>query len=214
MAQARKMFDSRFFLMTSRTALEAKDKANRELNKEYGKRCDELGIKPPEGHKDRRENHVEALDSVLRADEEIATAYTLGGELRDIIHIRDVDVMASRLNEWVKTANNQLTLFSKTILSHWDGILNMARFGLSTGILEGANCYIKNMRRSAFGYSDFDFFGLLVWEHAHNSAIPKSYESHRTKKVYKPRTRRNEKPGPRQTIYIKERDLLGNVIAS
>ncbi len=30
MAQAKKMFDSRFFLMTSRTALETKDKENRQ----------------------------------------------------------------------------------------------------------------------------------------------------------------------------------------
>ena len=177
MSQAKKMFDSRFFLMTSRTALEAKDKTNKELNKEYKDRCRELGIEPPKGHKDRRENHVEALDDVLKADKKIATAYTLGNDARDIIHIRDVNEMTEKLNEWIKTARKtkitQLARFSNTIINRWDGILNMASFGLSTSILEGTNCYIKNMRRSAFGYSNFDFFGLLIWEYAHKSASRK-----------------------------------------
>jgi len=218
MSQAKKMFDSRFFLMTSRTALEAKDKANKELNKEYKDRCMELGIELPEGHKDRRENHVEALDAVLKADERMATAYTLGNDLRDIIHIRDVNEMAEKLDEWVKAARNskitQLTRFSNTIINRWDGILNMAKFGLSTGVLEGTNCYIKNMRRSAFGYSDFDFFGLLIWEHTHKSASRKKTESSRVKKVYKTRTKKNDKPASKQTIYIKERDRFAQLIAS
>lgn len=218
MAEAKKMFDSRFILMTSRTALEAKDKANREYNEESRKRYADLGTEVPKGHKDRRENNVAALDAVLKADEKIATAYALGNDLREIIHIRDVNLMTEKLDEWVRTAQNskiaQLTRFSKTILNHWDGIINMAKFGLSTGILEGTNCYIKNMRRSAFGYSDFDFFGLLIWEHTHNSAARKKFDYYRTKKTYKPRTKKNEKPASRQTIYIKERDKFGNVIAS
>jgi transposase len=218
MAQAKKMFDSRFILMTSRTALEAKDKANKKTNEEYRERCKELGIEPPEGHKDRRENNVEVLDSVLKADEKIATAFTLGNELREIIHIRNMEEMTSSLEDWVKTAQNskiaQLTRFANTILSHWEGIINMAKHGLSTGILEGTNCFIKNMRRSAFGYTDFDFFGLLIWEHTHLSAAHKKAEATRVKKVYKKRTRKNEKPASKQTIYIKERDKFGKIIAS
>lgn len=218
MAEAKKLFDSRFLLMTSRTTLEAKDKANREANKEYRERCKQLGIEPPAGHKDRRENNVEALDAVLKADEKLATAFALGNELRDIIHIRDVEEMTARLEDWVKTAKNskisQLTRFANTILRHWEGIRNMAKHGLSTGILEGTNCYIKNMRRSAFGYSDFDFFGLLIWEHTHMSAAHKKAETCRVKRKYKPRTKKNEKPASKQTIYIKERDRFGNVIAS
>ncbi len=126
--------------------------------------------------------------------------------------------MTEKLNEWVKTARNpkitQLTRFSNTIINRWDGILNMASFGLSTGILEGTNCYIKNMRRSAFGYSDFDFFGLLIWEHTHKSALRKKTESCRVKKGYKPRTKKNDKPASKQTIYIKERDKFGQLIIS
>lgn len=217
MIEGQKLFESRFLLMTSRTALEAKDKSNKKLNREYEERCRDLGISPS-GHKNRRENNVESLDAVLKADEKIATAYALGGELQEIIHIRDMDAMKSRLEEWVATARNagisQLTRFAGTIERHWDGIVNMAKYGLSTGILEGTNCYIKNMRRSAFGYSDFDFFGLLIWEHTHNKAIRRKEDSAKTKKIYKPRQGKNRKNASKQTIYIIERDKNGKILAS
>ncbi len=72
----------------------------------------------------------------------------------------------------------------------------------------------KRLRRSVFASSDFDFFGLLIWEHTHNNAERKRDESSQVKKVYKPRTKKNDRPVSKQNIYIKERDQFGKVIAS
>ena len=148
----------------------------------------------------------------------IATAYALDNDLQSIIHIRDTSLIKTKIEEWVGTAQKskvkQLSLFAKTILNHCDGIINMAKHGLSNGILEGTNGYIKNMRRSAFGYSDFDFFGLLIWEHTHNKASHKKDTSSYVKKIYKPRTRKNNKFASKQTIYIMERDKNGNLLVS
>ena len=58
-------------------------------------------------------------------------------------------------------------------------------------------CFIKNIRRQAFGLTDFDYFGLVLWEQTHRpnrqrtSARPRPYN--RTKK----RNARNAK----QTTY-------------
>lgn len=218
MSEAKKMFDSRFFLMTSRTVLEARDKANKEINNENRERYESLGIEAPSTLYERKENNVEALDEILKSDEKIATAYVLGNDLRDIIQIRDVKTMESKLKEWVRIAQKskikQLTLFSKTILSRWNGIRNIAKYGLSNGILEGTNGYIKNMRRSAFGYSDFDFFGLLIWEHTHSKAVKKKESSSYIKKIYKPRTKKNNKNASKQTIFLIERDKNGQLLVS
>ena len=218
MREAKKIFDSRFFLMTSRTVLEARDKANKELNKENRERYKSLGLELPSKLYERRENKVEALDEILKSDERIATAYALGNDLQAIIHIRDASIMETKLEEWVRTAQKskvkQLSLFAKTVLNHWDGIKNMAKHGLSNGVLEGTNGYIKNMRRSAFGYSDFDFFGLLIWEHTHNKASRKKETSSHVKKLYKPRTKKNNKNASKQTIYIMERDKNGQLLVS
>ena len=35
------------------------------------------------------------------------------------------------------------------------------------GRIEGVNGFIKGLRRSAFGYQDFDCFDLLIWEQTH-----------------------------------------------
>jgi len=58
MSEAKKIFDSRFFLMTSRTVLEARDKANKELNKENRERYKSLGIEPPSKLYERREKRT------------------------------------------------------------------------------------------------------------------------------------------------------------
>ena len=35
------------------------------------------------------------------------------------------------------------------------------------GRIEGVNGFIMGLRRSAFGYQDFDCFALLIWEQTH-----------------------------------------------
>ena len=33
------------------------------------------------------------------------------------------------------------------------------------------NGFIKALRRSAFGYQDFDYFALLIWEQTHENSM-------------------------------------------
>lgn len=218
LAEASKLFESRFLLMSSRKTLEAKDKANKELNKEVKERYEALGEKIPNGYRFRREDNLNTLNCILEANENIAIAYDLGGELQDIIHCRSVADIEEKLNAWLKTAENakvaQITWFTKTIKNRWDGIVGMAKYGINSAILEGVNGYIKNMRRSSFGFSDFDFFGLLIWEHTHMKAKRKTEEASHVKKRYKPRSKPNSKKASKQTIYIKERDSNGKIISA
>lgn len=82
--------------------------------------------------------------------------------------------MEDKPNAWLKTARNakvtRINCSTKTIENRWDGIVGMARFGINSVTLEGVDGYIKNMKRSPFGFSDFDFFGLLTREHTHKKA--------------------------------------------
>ena len=54
------------------------------------------------------------------------------------------------------------------------------------------------MRRSSFGFSDFDFFGLLIREHTHTKAKSKTEEADYMKKIYKPRSKPNRKKASHQ----------------
>ena len=50
----------------------------------------------------------------------------------------------------------------RTVTNRIDGIVPRATFHISNGRIEGVNSFIKAMRRSAFGYQDFDYFAFLI----------------------------------------------------
>ena len=57
---------------------------------------------------------------------------------------------------------SQLNRFNRTVTNRMDGIVSRATFHISSGRIEGVNCFIKAMRRSAFCYQDFDYFAYLI----------------------------------------------------
>lgn len=132
------------------------------------------GEKTSDGYCFHIEDDLNTLSCILEADGNPAIAYNPGGELRNIIRCRSVDDMEDKPNAWLKTTGNvkvtQITCSTKTVENRWDGIVGMAKFGINSVTLEGVDGYIRNMRCSPFGFSDFDFFGLLTREHTHKKA--------------------------------------------
>ena len=132
------------------------------------------GEKIPDGYRFHIEDDLNTLNCILEADGNPASAYDLGVELQNIIHCRSVDDMEDKPNAWLKTTGNakvtQITCSTKTTENRWDGIVGIARFGISSVIIEGVDGHVRNMKRSPFGFSDFDFFGLLIQEHTHKKA--------------------------------------------
>lgn len=130
--------------------------------------------KTPDGYRFRIEDNPNTLNRILKADGNPASTYTPGGELQNIIHCRSVADMEDKPNAWLKTTGNakvtRIICSTKTIENRWDGIVSMAKFGINSVIIEGVDGYIRDMRRSPFGFSDFDFFGLLILEHTHKKA--------------------------------------------
>ena len=176
------------------------------------------GEKIPDGYRFRREDNPNTLSCILEADGNPAIAYNPGGELQDIIRCRSVDDMEDKPNAWLKTTGNAkvtwITCATKTIENRWDGIVGMARFGINSVPLEGVDGYIRNMRRSLFGFSDFDFFGLLTQKHAHKKAKRKTEEASHVRRRYEPGSGLNRGRASEQTVYIRERDSNGKTISA
>ena len=87
-------------------------------------------------------------------------------ELSDILSIGNPSLMEKRLEEWSKVYSSvgisQLTRFTRTVTNRMDSIVSRAIFHISSGRIEGVNSFIKALRRSAFGYQDFDYFAYLI----------------------------------------------------
>ena len=83
--------------------------------------------------------------------------------------------MRTRLEGWSKVYSSvgisQLTRFTRTVTNRINGIVSRATFHISSGRIEGVNSSIKALRRSAFGYQDFDYFAYLIWEQIHKDSL-------------------------------------------
>jgi len=178
----------RFNLLANERTLRAKDALNAQLNAEAGA-----------GR--RREDNAEARAALLDANAVLQCAVRAREELQDALRMDDPAAMRAALLDWSNmyalAGIAQLTRFAKTVRNKVKGLVSRADHRISSGVLEGTNTLVKNMRRQAFGMTDFDYFGLLLWEQTHRSnrrrraGPPRPY--HRSKE----RNKRNSK----QTIY-------------
>ena len=194
--ERRLLFGSRFLLLANARTLEAKDKLNRELNAEAKENAMKDGRNPNDVGK-RRTDNTEARKCILKSNENLQNAVRAREELSDILSISNPERMREKLNEWVAVYSSvgvsQLTKFSKTITGRMEGIISRGKFGISSGKIEGVNSFIKAMRRSAFGYQDFDYFALLIWEQTHKNSIYGHSCSENGRRHYSRKNHKNQK---------------------
>lgn len=166
------LFRARFTLLANKRTLKAKDELNSILNKQAKEVAILEGRDPNEVGK-RRVNNVAARVALLDANDKLQTVVRSREELQDILSINDAESLAEQLNKWIALYKNagitQLTKFTKTMQKRFNGIVSRAKHHISSGIMEGTNAFIKALRRSAFGFQDFDYFALLIWENSHKS---------------------------------------------
>lgn len=183
------LFGARWNLLANERTLRAKDALNAELNAQAKENAIRDGRDPQEvGH--RREDNVAARRDLLDASAVLGCAVRAREELQDALQVEQTDVLRKQLEQWCglysKAGIVQLTKFTKTIERRMDGVVSRAEHRISSGILEGTNTLVKNIRRQAFGLVDFDYFGLLIWEQTHRlnrrrrKTSPRPY--HREKK--------------------------------
>jgi transposase len=197
------LFGQRWNLLANERTLRAKDALNAELNADAKASAAADGRDPDEVGR-RKQDNAGSRAVLLDANASLQCAVRAREELQDALRLTDPDVMRVALSAWCdlysKAGIAQLTRFCKTIMKRLEGIVSRAVHHISSGILEGTNTLVKNIRRQAFGLVDFDYFGLLLWEQTHRqnrrrrTCPPRPY--HRTRK----RNIRQVK----QTIYVSE----------
>ena len=114
----------------------------------------------------RRTDNADSKATILSSNEKIQNAVKAREELSDILSISNPTLMRTRLEEWSKLYSSVgislLTRFTRTVTNRINGIVSRATFRISSGRIEDVNSFIKPLRRSAFGYRDFDYFAYLI----------------------------------------------------
>jgi transposase len=159
---------SRYLLLSNRSTLQDKDsrakKNNRSLSENYLKK----GLSLPPGARIMHTGHEAKLDALLSANSEFSAAYILLEQLKLAFKTDNEKELASGMRSWLKLArqckSEEIHSYADTIDNHLDGIVNHARFPISTGKLEGTNNMIKTIRRKAYGLPDTPYFFWKIME--------------------------------------------------
>ncbi|MCR5761359.1 MAG: ISL3 family transposase [Sphaerochaetaceae bacterium] len=81
---------------------------------------------------------------------------------------RDREEMRKGWENWCKMANEsripELIRFARNKIRWTDEIVNHADYPVSSGVIEGFMNKIKVLKRVAFGYRDFEYFFMRIWQ--------------------------------------------------
>ena len=106
------------------------------------------------------------LSDLLRANENLNTAYILKDQLKKIWSYKSPGWAKRALNQWCTLAEESgirpLQNFALNLRRHEAGIVAHARFPLHTGRLEGMHNRMKVIKRQAYGFRDDEYFVLKV----------------------------------------------------
>ena len=142
---------------------EAKDRLQKDVLK--GTRW--LLLKNPE-NLDEEKQESKRLKEALQLNASLAAAYYLKEDLRQFWSQKTYLRAARFLDRWCERAEatgiRRMHKLANTIRAHRSGLLNWYIYPISTGPLEGTNTKIRALQRQAYGYRDYQFFLLKLYQ--------------------------------------------------
>lgn len=109
---------------------------------------------------------IQRLDDLMRANQTLATVYTLKEQLQALWSAPSEAAMREALDQWCSLARatsiTPLHRYARTLENHADGICAYARFKLTTARIEAGNVAIGMIRKRARGLLDQDYFKLKI----------------------------------------------------
>lgn len=160
---AKLLKNSRYILMSKRSTLVQKDEDARKdkLVSTAGEIFNTPEIKAHGG------NEV-WYDELLEENKLFFTIDLVKDLLDQAYNSHDEVEMCVRLEEIIDickaTKNSHFIWFARLLYRHLRGIYTFAKYGISTGKLEGINNKIKTERRKGYGYPDDEYFFLRLME--------------------------------------------------
>ena len=112
-------------------------------------------------------NQEERFKAMNKQHSKTSKAYLMKVAMQEIYQLTDKNEASERLKKlisWMKRSrNNHMKKVAKTILNHWDNILNYFDNRLTNAILEGINNIIQNIKHTARGFKNYDYFKTVIY---------------------------------------------------
>jgi transposase len=140
------------------------------LIKELNLICQQVGIKGWNkkaillGNKEQlSQEQIEELNQLLSQSKRLARAYEYKKTFAAIYETsKTVEEGQERFTEWLKKAANVYGQVVQTIQTHLNSICNYFISRTSSGVMEGINNKIKQIKSQAYGYINFDNFRIRL----------------------------------------------------
>ena len=141
-------------------------------------RCQEEGLKVIKGQRflllrnfvDLDDNEKTSLEKLLDVNISLAIAHSMKEQFRLFWDLESKAEAARFLAWWILQAMEsgviQLAKTGRTLLRHFEGLLNYFEHRINNGKAEGINNKIKVLKRSAYGFHDLEYFKLKLY-HLH-----------------------------------------------
>ena len=118
-----------------------------------------------------RENLTEKQEIRFKAmnkqHSKTAKAYQMRVAMQEIYQLTDKKEATAQLRKlvsWMKRSRNvHMKKVAGTLLNHWDNILNYFDNRLTNAILEGINNIIQNIKHTARGFRNYDYFKTVIY---------------------------------------------------
>jgi len=113
------------------------------------------------------EKQTERFTAMNKQHSKTAKAYQMKVAMQEIYRLTDkeeAETQLKKLISWMKRSrNDHMKKLANTILNHWENILNYFDNRLTNAILEGINNIIQNIKHTARGFRNYDYFKTVVY---------------------------------------------------
>ncbi len=146
-----------------------------EIRRDQQTKCNEIGLRVIKGMRFLLLSNYEQLDfkkksslqCLLEINQPIALAHAMKEQIRQFWSKQTLKEGAGFLAWWildtVETGIRELEKVGKTLLRHWQGLINYFKHPITNAKTEGINNKIKTMKRQAYGFRDMEYFKLRLY---------------------------------------------------
>ena len=146
-----------------------------DVRKHEWKKCQKQGINLGKGErflflrnkKDLDSEETMTLEKILEINKDLATTHMMKEQFRAFWECETKEEAGQFFIDWFMIAGMsgipELCKAAKTLLQHIKGLLNYFDHRINNGKAEGINNKIKTMKRQSYGFRDFEYFTLKLY---------------------------------------------------
>jgi transposase len=108
------------------------------------------------------ETQVNLIHNALELEPAFKETYWTYQQVLHAVHTRDSNLLKQTLNDY-RPLHNEMDTTISTLKKNWSALLNSCRYEYSNGPLEGLNGKIKKIKKTSYGYRNFDNFKLRIY---------------------------------------------------